>query len=228
MSLVKFKVNLTRNRNWTDLDFMYIQYFFTPRTKGPHVLNKACNLLVIYWKTKGIPKSDNSEKRSSAQKRTESLRRKYRGQNATLPSTLDSRYEGWVLGIENIHLFATFFNEYNGNREKGKDWNGNRKGYWEAKYWHSTKSTATGAFPSMSYNHQMYLHPYRHQIKAEKKWKRFLKRLTADILWKLGPVDSAVLNHRSLVSDSAIWTNLQSPTFKWDNWHNVINIRAGE
>ena len=128
---------------------MYIQYFFTPRTKGPHVLNKACNLLVIYWKTKGIPKSDNSEKRSSAQKRTKSLRRKYRGQNATLPSTLDSRYEGWVLGIENIHLLATFFNEYNGNREKGKDWNGNRKGYWEAKYWHSTKSTATGAFPSM-------------------------------------------------------------------------------
>ena len=112
---------------------MYIQYFFTPRAKGPHVLNKACNLLVIYWKTKGIPKSDNSEKRSSAHKRTKSLRRKYRGQNATLPSTLDSRYEGWVLRIENIHLFATFFNEYNGNREKGKDWSGNRKGYWEAK-----------------------------------------------------------------------------------------------
>ena len=194
---------------------MYIQYFFTPRTKGPHVLNKACNLLVIYWKTKGIPKSDNSEKRSSAQKRTKSLRRKCRGQNATLPSTLDSRYEGWVLRIENIHLLATFFNEYNGNREKGKDWSGNRK---EVEYWHLSKSTTTRAFPSMSFNHQKYLHPYRRQIKAEKKWKRFLKRLTADILWKLGPVDSAVLNHRSLVSDSAIWTNLQSPTFKWDNW----------
>ena len=154
-----------KNRNWTDLDFMYIQYFFTPRAKGPHVLNKACNLLVIYWKTKGIPKSDNSEKRSSAHKRTKSLRRKYRGQNATLPSTLDSRYEGWVLRIENIHLLATFFNEYNGNRAR----TGVGKGYWEAKYWHSSKST--WAFPSiaMSYNHQKYLHPYRCQSWKEMK-----------------------------------------------------------
>ena len=32
-----------------------------PPLKGPHVLNKASNLLVIYWKTKGIPTSDNSE-----------------------------------------------------------------------------------------------------------------------------------------------------------------------
>ena len=89
---------------------------FTLRTKGPHVLNKACNLLVIYWKTKGIPKSDNSEKRSSAQKRTKSLRRKYRGQNATLPSTLDSRYEGWVLRIENIHKRLPCYMMFYGER----------------------------------------------------------------------------------------------------------------
>ena len=106
---------------------MYIQYFFTPRTKGLHVLNKACILLVIYWKTKGIPKSDNSEKRSSAHKRTKSLRRKYRGQNATLPSTLDSRYEGWVLRIENIHLFATFsMNAMEQGKGQGLKWESKR------------------------------------------------------------------------------------------------------